>query len=67
MTAQVCGAGATPAWSGIGSATLHKVVDVIVGTAPMSRPNAKASPSPGTPSAPTICEFSRGAGRHRRA
>src|SRR3982074_541399 len=28
----------------------------------MSRPNAKASTSPSTPSAPTICEFSRGRG-----
>src|SRR6202049_836006 len=32
---------------------------------PMSKPNAKASTSPSTPSGPTICEFSRGRGPPR--
>jgi ammonia channel protein AmtB len=62
MISQLWGVCTTLVWSGIGSAILYKVVDVSSSAcAPPSRPSAKASTSPSTPSAPTTCEFSRGA------
>ena len=59
MVAQMIIAGqgrrcATLVWSGIGSAILYKIVDVIVGLRPSRRSrNAKVSTSPTTASAPT--------------
>ena len=61
MISQTWGVCTTLVWSGVGSAIIYKVVDVIVGLRALSKANAKVSTSPNTPSAPTTCEFSRGA------
>ena len=61
MIAQGKAVGATLLWSGIGSAILYKFVDVSSVFVPPWKRNAKVSTSPITASAPTTCEFSRGA------
>jgi len=45
MISQCWGVATTLVWSGVGSAILYKVVDVIVGLRATSRPSVKASMS----------------------
>jgi hypothetical protein len=67
LISQSWGVRTTLVWSDVGSAILYKVVDVIVGLRANVETERESLDIPSTPSAPTICEFSRGAISQGRA